>query len=339
MARQTLEDLRVQHEGLRKRKGIGSSTLASERSSCRHLCTAWDNTRRAPSSLGRDWMEDYLFGVGGVSELVSEASFNKRVSHLKTFVEWLVRRGELRTGDVLDVMTKLKVTTKRYARLPLGAMHQMVNNAEDPWDRFVLAFGIHTLGRWSELRIVQRRHVKLDAGYVEWWREKTDEWDELPITPMLDAELRRWIVAYEREIGRELEPDDYMIPCRQPGGFRVWQYCYAPKYRATEAIRTCVKTHAAPHVGGLDVIKGQGVHILRRSAAREMYEALKRRGVGDPLRSVMAMLGHKNIRTTEIYLGIDRDRETRDTLLREQDWFERDTTTNVVELRMAGNGG
>lgn len=336
MARTTLEDLRVQHERLRERQGKSPQTTANERSTCRRMCAKWDATRRAPSSLNDTWMEDYLYGEDGMAGKVSPNSFNKQLIHLSTFVKWLVRR-EVVSGDVLDVMTKLDVEQKRYPRLSMGAMHQMIQDAADPWERFVLGLGIHSLGRWSELRFIQRQHVHLDGGYIEWYRQKTREWDEIPITAELDAELRRWIVAYEKVLGSPLEPHHYMIPLRNPAGWRTYHWAYLPEQQASESIRTCVKKHSAPYLGGMDAIRGQGVHILRRAAARELYEALKRAGVADPLRIVMTMLGHKNVRTSEIYLGIERDRETRDTLLRGASLLSVDTT-NVVELKVVGNG-
>jgi hypothetical protein len=52
----------------------------------------------------------------------------------------------------------------------------------------------------------------------------------------------------------------------------------------------------------------------------------------------MAMLGHANARTTEIYLGIRQDREERNELLLASDllWTEKDN--NVVQLRKVSGG-
>ena len=330
-ARTTLEQYRVRLEAQRKARGIAESTLAQERSTLRHLCREWDKTRRAPGSLDIAWLEDYLFGPGGRAEGISPNTFNKKIAHLTVLIEWLARRGIVR-NELLDALVHKKGGKVNRARLPIGQMEQMIETAEDEWERFVLSFGIHTLGRWSELRHVRRRDIHLDAGYIKWWREKTDEWDELPITFELDRALRRWIVFIENALGRPLRPEDYIIPYRRPLGWHKYRWEYVPYVAATESIRTCVKKHAAPLCGGFDVIKGQGVHLLRRSAARELYEALKTRGVPDPIRVVMAMLGHKNVSTTEIYIGVERDRQTRDTLMRGASLLSVDKT-NVTELR------
>ncbi|GLY55337.1 site-specific integrase [Lentzea sp. NBRC 102530] len=332
-ARTTLEDYRVRFEALRRSRGMEVSSLNQERSTLKHLCRAWDRTRKAPGSLDMSWMEDYLFGPEGRANEVSVGTFNKKISHIKSFMEWLIRRSVVR-NDVLDVVTTKKGYKPRRLWLPLGALHQMIDGADDPWEKFVLEFGVFTLGRWSELCFIQMKHVHLDAGRIDWWREKTDEWDRIPIMSELDTAIRRWVTIYEKSIGRPLTPDDYLVPMRKKFGWSncAWQYVSAS--RATNSIRLCVKEHAAPLLGGMDAIRGQGVHLLRRSAARELYEALKRQGEPDPLRVVMAMLGHKNIRTTELYLGIERDRETRDTLLAGRSLLGIDKT-NVVELKVA----
>jgi integrase len=103
------------------------------------------------------------------------------------------------------------------------------------------------------------------------------------------------------------------------------------------AFFTCDKEARVLDVGE-DTLVGQGVHLIRRSMARVFYEQLKAAGHGDPTRVVMAMLGHANARTTEIYLGIRQDREERNELLLASDllWTEKDN--NVVQLRKVSGG-
>ncbi|WP_434439673.1 tyrosine-type recombinase/integrase [Lentzea sp. E54] len=312
MSRTTLSDHWSTYRTQRSRK-VATNTLASETSSCLRFVRAWDGSRRSPKSMDGTWVEDYLFGEDGIAAQMQPDSYNKTVTHLRGFVTWLLRRGIV-SGDVLDALETLKAgPTKQYPRLTLEQMEEIVGNAADPWERFVVALGFQTLGRWSELQAVRWAHVNLAASRITWWREKTDEADALPITAKLDHELRAWILYYEASIGRPLEPDDFMVPRRKwiiNAGWRL-----LPKLHSNKAILTTVKSYAGPYLGGADAIKGQGVHILRRSAARELYEALKRQGEPDPIRIVMAMLGHKNVKTTERYIGIERDRETRDALL------------------------
>lgn len=337
-ARTTLESLRLKYEAQRKRQGMSKSTLTSERCALRHLCRAWDETRRVPKSMEQVWMEDYLFGEGGLAEGLEPSTYNKMVGQQRGFIEWCIRRDDVR-GDILSAMIRKSQGKKDYVRLTAAQLRRTVESASaDPWEQFVLEFGIHTMGRWSELRIAQFKHLDLAEGKVKWWREKTDEWDELPIMAELDSAFRKWIVAYERNIGRPLQADDYLIPMRVAGGWHPkWEFQYVPGHAATESIRRCVKKHVAPIVGGVEQIIGQGVHLLRRSAARALYDALVSSGHPDPIRIVMAMLGHKNAHTTEIYLGIERDRQNRDTVLRGASFLSADPT-NVVELKRVASG-
>lgn len=332
-ARTTLEGLRVRYETQRKRQGMAGSTLASERCALKNLCRAWDATRRVPKSMEMSWMEDYLFGEEGLAEGLEPSTYNKMIGQQRQFVEWCTRRNEIR-NDVLDAMVRKSQQRKDYVRLPAVQLNRMIEGADDPWERFVLEFGIYTMGRWSELRICQVKHLNFTTGKIKWWREKTDEWDDLPMMAELDTALRRWMIAYAKNIGRPLQPDDYVIPMRVAGGWHpTWEYQYVPEHTCSESIRRAVKKHAAPLVpGGMEAIKGQGVHLLRRSSARALYDALVAEGHADPIRVVMAMLGHKNAHTTELYLGIVRDRENRDKVLLGASFLTVDKT-NVVELR------
>lgn len=336
MSRTSLADHWGQYRVQRSRQ-VAKQTLASETSDCVRFVKAWDRTRRSPKSMDADWVEEYLFGADGIAGCLQPASYNKAIAHLRSFVTWLVRR-TLVSSEVLDALTTLKAGgRKQFPRLDLTQMEDIVEAAEDPWERFVISLGFQTLGRWGELQGVQRKHVHLDRGRIEWWREKTDENDQLPITRQLDTELRRWITAYEAEVG-PLEPDHYMIPRRQ-WTKRGWQLI--PSRSSNRAIISAVKKLTAPHLGGLDAIKGQGVHILRRSAARELYEALKRAGVADPIRIVMAMLGHKRVTTTELYIGVERDRETRDMLLAGASLLsvDRSNTVDMQQWKVVHSGG
>ena len=80
----------------------------------------------------------------------------------------------------------------------------------------------------------------------------------------------------------------------------------------------------------------EGVHTLRRAGARNFFDFL----VADPsfgydgaLRTVSAFLHHKNVATTEHYLGLSSERERRDKVLRGQRFLAAMVDqSNVLEL-------
>lgn len=113
---------------------------------------------------------------------------------------------------------------------------------------------------------------------------------------------------------------------------------YHPPATPKRGLAQVVQKHAS-RVSGLpqESLKGQGVHILRRSMARALYERLRAEGHPEPLRVVQALLGHADPATTRIYIGLRPDREERNELLAGSDllWVE---TANVVPLRSVDNG-
>jgi integrase len=69
--------------------------------------------------------------------------------------------------------------------------------------------------------------------------------------------------------------------------------------------------------------------------ARALYDRLVDDGHGDPLRLVMATLGHAHPQVTERYLGIQPDRERRNDLLAGSNLLSV-PRTNVVEFGKLG---
>lgn len=331
MPRQTLATLSEDYLAMRSRQRFSAQTLRCERSSIMKLCRWWDRTRRAPSSLDDHAMEDFLFGADGLADKVHYGTFNTQLSQIRKFVEWLIRR-KIVAPTVLDVMKSLTPQQREFLRLSLQDLVRMVDGVEDPYERFVLAFGFQTLGREGEMMTRLWRHVDLENGSIEWYRNKVSKTananDHLPITMDLDRELRRWVLAYQEVMGEEIQADWHLIPHREGSGLRGWRYM--PHQRRVR-LGAIVQKHVQPYAPSVD-LKGQGSHILRRSAARALYEQLLASGEPDPARIVQAMLGHASVVTTERYLGIRKDREKRDAALRGASLLSV-PTDNVVELK------
>lgn len=279
-------------------------------------------------------MEDFLYGADGLASGVSERSFNTQLAQIKRFVEWMIRR-RIMDPIVLDAMKPLEYDRRQYLQLGLPELVRMVEDQTDPYNRFVIAFGLQTLGRGGELLSRQWRHVDLTAGRIEWFRNKTSKTrngrDTLPITADLDSELREWMICYQGVCG-PIQPDWYLIPRRRGSPKRGWIYC--PEHHKV-AVSKIIQRAAQVYAPDLD-LTGQGAHILRRSAARALYERLLELGEPDPIRIVQAMLGHASSKTTELYLDIRKDREKRDAVLRGASLLSM-SAENVIELR-AVNG-
>ncbi len=316
-----------------RRPSLSADTYKNVSSDLVRLAGEWDKTRRVPNNVNEDWLVDYLASyrlgqVGGRGQLVSPAYYNKAMERYGQFFTWLVRRGGA-SPQVLDVFQRVRQDPKEYLQLSAAQVVHMIETCENPWERWVLALGSQTLGRDSELLNRKIQHMHLDRGQLDWYRQKTTDLDKLPVTQPLATEYQRWLYEYQRKCG-SIQPDWPLVP-RRTG--RPGRWGYETDASPARGLAQIVQRHAS-RVAGLpqEALKGQGVHILRRSMARALYERLRDEGHAEPLRVVQALLGHADGKTTRRYIGLKPDREERDKLLVGSDllWVERG---NVVQLR------
>lgn len=316
--------------------GVGKQTHKNVESLLYRFADAWDKTRRVTTSCTEDWVADWLAQfragqAGGRGKPLAVSSYNKAVEQLDAFLQWGVRRGDI-TANTLDACIRLRDDKVReYLRLSAAEVVHMIETCEDPWERWVLALGSQTLGRDSELRNRKVMHLHLDKGVLDWYRKKTVDVDQLPITRQLAAEWERWAWTYQRRCG-SIEKGWPLIP-RRATSPTATEWTYQPS-APPKQVSTIVQKHAA-RVAGLtqEDLKGQGVHILRRSMARALYEALVAMGHPEPLRVVQAALGHADGKTTRIYIGVKPDREERNALLLGSDLLWVAEQSNVTQLR------
>jgi len=320
-----------------RRPGMGKQTHKNVSSLLSRFAAEWDRTRRVPRGLSEDWVAEWLVRfrngqAGGRGRPLENSTYNKAVEQLKAFFEWLVRRGDV-VPHVLDALQRFREEPKEYLQLSSAQVVHMIETCPDPWERWVLAFGSQTLGRDSELCNRKVKHLHLDQGALDWYRKKTVDIDRLPITQPLAEEWRRWAYVYQSRCG-SLHPEYPLVP-RRSGHQGAWTW--VPDRPPGHGLSQIVQKHAA-RVAGLpqESLKGQGVHIVRRSMARALYERLRAEEHAEPVRVVQALLGHADPKTTRQYIGLKPDREERNQLLVGSDllWTERD---NVVELRSVGN--
>lgn len=321
-----------------RRPALSPATYKDVESNLLRFATAWDSTRRVAGSINEDWMVDYLaefrLGKHGRGGMLAASTFNKAIERYNHFVHWLVRRG-VADARVLDALQKaIDDAPKEHLQLPMAKVVHMIQSCEDPWERWVLALASQTLGRDSELRGRCVRHMHIDTMELEWYRlkaSKDKKMDRLPISNELASEWQRWTYHYQQACG-SLEPNWPLVP-RRTG--RPGRWGYEPDASPARGLAQIVQKHAARAAGlPQETLKGQGVHIMRRSMARALYERLVTVGHPEPLRVVRAQLGHADSKTTRIYIGLEPDREERNELLAGASllWVAQD---NVVQLRTA----
>lgn len=238
------------------------------------------------------------------------------------------------------------MTMLRRERLQPGPrkLLDLLDVAATPRDRAYIAVGINTALRSNEMLRIRVRDIDLAAGSLFVTISKTNEEDVLPVSADLDVELRRWLVTYQKDLGRRLDSDDFLFPARRGGRYQ-WHRksdgtqertrtppSWAPDRPMTHAARVVQEALAAV---GLPT-RGEGSHTLRRGVARAMFDDLTTEvGYDAALRTVSALLHHKSAATTEHYLGLSSERQRRDEALRGKPFLSRmvDRDANVLPLR------
>lgn len=266
------------------------------------------------------------------------------------FCRWAQQR-RLLPGNANPLATTRNVADPKppRRRVPARDFERLLDSAEHPQDRIVVALGLYLFLRASEISALDIEHVDLDEGSIRVYQPKTKRWDTMPICEELDGELRRWLTWFAEDqvkAGRgPLLPHWPLVPSRRVSNLsgpydearpdNPWQMNPASR---SKQIHT--KVQATLRGFGWDVEAGdrEGVHTLRRSGARALFDNLVETGrVRDgALRVVQAMLHHKSVTMTEHYLGLEADVEKRNVLFTGVRMFAKpDFESNVIRLEVA----
>jgi integrase len=260
---------------------------------------------------------------------IGAGGFNAYLSRVRPFLTWMYLN-DLIDRDFGKTLHRMRRPHRVKLQLDAAQVRALLEDAATPRDRALIAVGFFTAMRRSELQAIRLRDVDLDRCTVFFRVWKSDTEDVLPLGPELRSELHRWLAEYERNVRRHhrrgLLPADYLIPAYQPRR-------YAPGLTVVDGKAQRNVTFGAlnpgkPAAHSYRVVKDglrrlgledrhQGVHTLRRSAARQMFDALvETRRYDGALRVVQALLHHSTLATTEEYIGLTTEAVTRDEFLR-----------------------
>lgn len=287
---------------------------------------------RLEAALGNISMADFDFLAADAwarsAADLCDAAFNNERSCLASFLRWCRAREINRYGSALtDAMPIRKIRSKERNRVPMADFPALLDAAEHPRDRMIVALGLFLFLRASEAVTLRISDVDLDSGEIAVNIHKTGDYDIMPISKELDTELRRWLTYYSNECG-SLKPDWYLVPAKVAPTYGRAGAPQAPDgFAALSPTRPVGSAYL--HVSGVLRAFGwsisgedrEGMHTLRRSGARAYYDTLADAGVDGALRRVMTMLHHASVTTTERYLGLTVDRAVRDKEVKGQSMY------------------
>ena len=273
-----------------------------------------------------------------------ESSYNKARQRVGLFLRYCARHGWVRLDLLQDVRKKDEPKVER-VRLDPDAMLRLLDVVSDPLERGLIACAINTGLRAGEITRIKIKDVDLNLGEIYVFRSKTKGDDRIPITARLDQELRRWMTSYSRELGEvTLVNEMLLFPARhaprlaggnEPGEPRIMRLGALQPYRANGHPARIIQ-RALPKVG-ITVTFQEGLHTVRRSTARALFEYISANsgqpGYDSALRVTASFLGHASTATTELYLGLSGDRRKRDEILRGNDFLPPDRVPNVIQIR------
>ena len=276
------------------------------------------------------------------------ASWNKAKQRVTGFLSY-AQRQQWVAGDLVADVAKKKVPRRERVRLQPDELVTLVDQPVDPRDSAFLSVAVNTGLRSSEVCSLRLRDIDLENGRMYIYRQKTQQADTLTITPALRTRLEAWLAFYRNELafnafgkdGKQVEDlelagDMHLFPARGQDGR---QYDHTPGHVGFGSLRPwspisrphCIVQRAMSAMG-FDVVRQEGLHTVRRSVARCLFEHASEQGYDNSLRVVAALLGHQSTQTTEGYIGVTHDRQKRDALMA-TDFLPWAETAEVIPIR------
>jgi integrase len=323
--KQPLNDAIEDYIGHLESKGRSKAYLKASRICLRRLLTLTGNI--LTENIHEAHVDLYFREA---SKTRSARSLGLDTSILKGFFKWAVRtRRAGRSGDPMADRTRPRAVPREWRGFPVSKVPALLDSAQHPRDRMLLALGCFLLGRSIEFTILTVGHVDLDSGYINYKITKTGKRDMLPICEELDEELRRWLKVYTEECG-PLDPNWYLVPAKTPpkmNGDRQMDQSTVRLAPTRKLLEPYVVAHSALSAIGFPLRDAdgrrlnEGMHTIRRSMARGLYEQLRDEGDVNPVETVRSMLNHATEKQTRDYIGLQSERIHRDSRLRGKAMF------------------
>ena len=313
----TLMEAREQYRGHLSAKGRKDRTIHNNIQPLNHLIRAVGDIQVA--SL-RPQHIDKLFG----RQQWSPRTRNLYLGNLTLFFKYCRRMGWMpKDYDPCEGWENTRVPRVQPLQVPAERFADLLAAAgeQHPRDRALVALGLYTFGRSSEIVTMRVDDLDFSRHTVAIFRHKTSQADILPMTSELEAEMLRWLNWYGEAVGG-LQGSYYLVPALHQSPM-----VYNPLTRLLEPSEAIQRPRPNKMIGhpympvqralsrlGYDTGRTGG-HTLRRSGALALFQSLRNTGYDSALRLVGSMLGHADTKMTELYLGIGVERIQRNEML------------------------
>ena len=305
----------LHREWLLEMKQAPESTIRSITSAYSTLAK-WIKPEYDREAMTSDWTPEILekYFLKYVSKLT--AWDNKRQQTINC-ERWLMRQGYLPYGPpiVEELIPKRgtqsaprdrRLSDKEFLLLLKAAGGRHARNY------FLLLFARLTGRRIGEITAMRWADVRRDEGYIRWDNTKAKRYGrKQAITPEIAALLDAWELAYIKDVKvTAVRADWYLFPATTPQGLAGKgvrrPLILSPLFRISDPVDIIQE---AMDDAGIPRDKGDGWHIIRKTAISRARRAARDAGRGDSWDLARTMADHADIKTTRIYVDEAEDVE------------------------------
>ncbi|MEW1959811.1 site-specific integrase [Kineococcus sp. NPDC059986] len=255
------------------------------------------------------------------------STVNKHRYHLAGFFKW-ARAHEYMppASDPLGTTRAMKIMPARKLRIPAQDFPALLDAAEHPKDRIIVALGLYLFLRGSEIAALRWSDYDMKNHEMHVKIEKTSQRDIMPVSEELDEELRIWALWYQNQQSGIFRQDWFIVPATVT--HTGHEPVLVPSRPHPQGYRNVQRVlRAAGYAEEDGDLAGEGQHTLRRSGARALFDVRVEDGYDGALRQVQAMLHHTTGAMTEKYLGLDIDKNSRNKAIAGKAMFAKNLPT------------
>lgn len=305
----SLSDAIEQYQGHLRARDLARNTIKNNTQVLNKALMSWGNIQTQnvqPRHIDRLFAENTW----------GPSTRNLYLGNLRLFFAWCRTHGYMsRDCDPTGGWRNQRVPRVERMRLPMEDFMPLLDAMRHPRDRAAIAVGLFTFLRGSEIQTLRVNDLNLRDNELHIYRHKTREEDVLPVSLELHDEMVRWLNWYQTDQGA-LRGEWYLIPSKKPDEWENVDGVLRRRDALASLRPTARMTHPYRAVQrGLRAIgyetHGEGEHTLRRSGARCLFDTLRSSGYDGALMRVSSMLGHRDTRVTERYIGLSLERTQR----------------------------